>query len=69
MRVRTWLESRGLLDAAGEERLRAELTARVDRAVQEAEAFAPAHPGQIFDHVYADPPARVRAQWAAVREG
>jgi TPP-dependent pyruvate/acetoin dehydrogenase alpha subunit len=66
-RVRTWLAGRGVLDATGEEALRAELTDRVARAVQDAEAFAPAHPGQIFEHVYADPPARLRRQADAAR--
>jgi len=68
VRVRGWLEGRGMLDVAGEEALRAELAARVNAAVEEAEALPPAHPGQIFEHVYADPPPRVRAQWDAVRE-
>ncbi len=68
VRVRAWLEHQGLLDAAGEERLREELAAQVAAAVDAAEALPPAHPGQIFDHVYADPPPRVRAQWDAVRE-
>ena len=69
VRVRAWLAAAGLLDEAGEEELRAELGAQVASAVEAAEAFPPAHPGQIFEHVYADPPARVRAQWDAAAEG
>ena len=68
-RVRTWLEGQGLLDADGEERLRAELAAESNAAVDAAEAFTPAHAGQIFDHVYADPPPRFQAQREAAREG
>jgi pyruvate dehydrogenase E1 component alpha subunit len=48
-----------------EEALRAEVVAEVDAALTRAEGFPPATAGQIFDHVYADPPPRVAAQRAA----
>lgn len=65
-RVRAYLRARGLLDEEGEQRMQAELSEEVERAVRDAEAFRPAHPGQIFDHVYARPPARVQDQWRSV---
>jgi pyruvate dehydrogenase E1 component alpha subunit len=62
LRVRALLSARGLLDASSEERLRAEVAEEVNTAVQAAEAHPRATPRQLFDHVYADPPARVRRQ-------
>ncbi len=61
-RVRAYLRGRGLLDGPAEERMAAELRDQVDQAVREAEAFAPAHPGQLFEHVYGRPPGRVESQ-------
>jgi pyruvate dehydrogenase E1 component alpha subunit len=67
-RLRAHLRDRGLLDDAAEQRLLAEVTDEVAAAVNEAEGFAPAHPGQIFEHVFAEPTPRLRDQRdAAVR--
>jgi pyruvate dehydrogenase E1 component alpha subunit len=64
-RVRLHLEARGLHDESAEASLRAEIAEEVAAAVAEAEAFAPAHPGQIFEHVYAEPFGRLARQWDA----
>ncbi len=63
-RVRVELAERGLLDEAGEQLLAEELKAEINAAVAAAEAGAGARPEQIFEHVYADPPERVRRQRA-----
>ena len=65
-RVRAYLEARGLLDEAAEQRMQGELREQVDQAVQDAEGSAPAHPGQLFEHVYGRPPERVQRQWRSV---
>jgi pyruvate dehydrogenase E1 component alpha subunit len=67
-RVRRYLRTHGLLDEAAEELMQAELRVEVDEAVREAEAHGAAHPGQLFEHVYGNPPARVQAQWRSVEE-
>jgi pyruvate dehydrogenase E1 component alpha subunit len=66
VRLRTWLTARGTLTPDGEEAMRGEIAEELAVALRAAEAFPPAHAGQIFEHVYADPPARVREQWRAV---
>jgi pyruvate dehydrogenase E1 component alpha subunit len=65
-RVRAYLRGRGLLDEEAEQRIETELREEVERAVRAAEAFAPAHSGQIFEHVYGRPPARVESQRRSV---
>lgn len=67
LRMRKHLDAVGLLDEAGEERLREELKAEVDAAVAEAEALPRSRPEQIFEHVYSNPPARMMSQWEEVR--
>ena len=62
VRLRNYLEDAGALKPGAEERMREELEAELEAALRAAEATADARPGQIFDHVYADPPARVAAQ-------
>jgi pyruvate dehydrogenase E1 component alpha subunit len=64
VRLRAELTERGLLDAAADEQHAAELKAEINLAVTAAEAGAIAQPEQIFEHVYADPPERVRRQRA-----
>ena len=61
-RVRRYLRAHRLLDERAEARMQAELSDEVERAVRAAEAFTPAHPGQIFEHVYGRPPERVERQ-------
>ena len=55
----------GSLDEAAEERLVDELREEVDAAFAAAEAAPAAGPAALFDHVYADPPDRLRRQRAA----
>jgi pyruvate dehydrogenase E1 component alpha subunit len=61
-RVRRHLAERGLTDEASEEALRAEAKAEVDAAVAAVEAEPAPGVDALFDHVYADPPARVARQ-------
>ena len=55
----------GCADEAAEERLVDELREEVDAAFAAAEAAPAAGPAALFDHVYADPPDRLRRQRAA----
>ncbi len=67
-RLRAYLEEAGWLTSPLEERMRAE----IDEEVQDALARAESHVGprreQIFDHVYGDPPERVRKQFQALSD-
>jgi pyruvate dehydrogenase E1 component alpha subunit len=65
-RVRTYLRSRRLLDENVEARMRSSLREQVDQAAREAEAYTPAHAGQLFEHIYGRPPGRVEGQWRSV---
>jgi pyruvate dehydrogenase E1 component alpha subunit len=64
-RVRCYLSARGLVDAASEEGLRAQVKAEIDAAVADVESGPAPGVEAVFDHVYANPPARVAAQRAA----
>jgi pyruvate dehydrogenase E1 component alpha subunit len=64
-RVRRYLSARGLVDAASEEGLRAQVKAEIDAAVADVESGPAPGVEAVFDHVYANPPARVAAQRAA----
>src|SRR5947209_3033789 len=68
VRIESYLRATGLLSEEAQQRMQAELTEEVDRAVRQAEAFRAAHPGQIFEHVYGRPPGRVRTQWRSVSD-
>lgn len=61
-RVQRYLMSRGLLDEAGDEELRRDIDEEITVAIEAAEGFEPPHSGQIFTHVYADPPERLLQQ-------
>jgi pyruvate dehydrogenase E1 component alpha subunit len=65
-RVRSYLQGAGVLQASVEERLQAEIETEIAEALAAAEARAGARAAQIFEHVYADPPARVLAQRRAL---
>jgi pyruvate dehydrogenase E1 component alpha subunit len=65
VRLRTWLTARATLTPEHEEEMRGGIAAELAGAWREAEAFAPPHAAQVFEHVYADPPPRVRDQWRA----
>jgi pyruvate dehydrogenase E1 component alpha subunit len=67
--LRAQLRERGLLGDDAHEALAAQLKEEINQAVAAAEAGAVAQPRQIFDHVYADPPVRVRRQRAALVGG
>jgi pyruvate dehydrogenase E1 component alpha subunit len=62
-RLRRYLGAKGLVDDAMHERFEAEADAEVRAAVERAEArMQAASPLDMFDHVYGDVPAEVRAQ-------
>jgi pyruvate dehydrogenase E1 component alpha subunit len=61
-RFRRYLETKGLLDAAGEAALDAEVDAEIRTAVERAEARMQANLLDGFDHVYAEPTVELRAQ-------
>jgi pyruvate dehydrogenase E1 component alpha subunit len=61
-RVRRYLTAEGLVDAASEEALVAELRAEFDAAFAEVEASAPPAAAALFDHVYGRPPGRLERQ-------
>ena len=69
VRMQLYMVARGLLDENTEAALDAELTAEMEAAVVEAEAYPPPHVGQIFDHVYASEPPRVARQRRAAEGG
>lgn len=69
VRLRPYLEARGLTDAAAEAALVQSLEAEVDAAVTEAEAVPPPGAEALFDHVYAQEPARVTRQRAEATGG
>jgi pyruvate dehydrogenase E1 component alpha subunit len=62
VRVRTYLTARGLLSEADEEALRQQISAELSEAIAAAEAHPPKNADQVFEHVYARPPARVAEQ-------
>ena len=64
-RVRRYLTARGLVDAASEEALRAQVEAEIDAAVADVEGGPAPGVNAVFDHVYANPPRRVIEQRAA----
>jgi TPP-dependent pyruvate/acetoin dehydrogenase alpha subunit len=61
-RFRRYLEGKGLLDAAAEATLEAEVEAEIREAVERAEARMEANLLDVFEHVYAEPTAELRAQ-------
>jgi pyruvate dehydrogenase E1 component alpha subunit len=67
-RLRRHLSERGLVDGASEAQVRAEAKARVDAAVAEVEGAPRPGIDALFDHVYANPPARVARQREASRK-
>src|ERR671911_360037 len=57
--------ARGLVDAASEEALRAQVEAEIDAAMADVEGGPAPGVNAVFDHVYANPPPRVIEQRAA----
>ena len=69
LRMRRHLGHRGLLDEAGDARLRDEIREDIQRALKEAEGFAPKPPLEtLFADVYAEPLWQQREQLAEVEE-
>jgi pyruvate dehydrogenase E1 component alpha subunit len=64
-RVQRHLAGRGLWDDARRAAVEAELSAEVEEALVVARAAPPPDPSQLFDTVYADPPATLLRQRAA----
>ena len=63
LRVRRYLTRRGVLDEAADVRVRDEVRAELQRALAEAEAFAPKPPVEtLFEDVYAEPLRQQREQ-------
>jgi 2-oxoisovalerate dehydrogenase E1 component alpha subunit len=69
LRMRRYLGRRGALDDAADEKIRAEVREALQRALKEAEAFAPKPPvGTLFEDVYAAPLPHLREQLAELEE-
>ena len=68
-RLRTYLEDAGLLDAGMEERIRTDIEQELADSLAAAEAYGGPRAAQIFDHVYAEEPARVSEQRRASEQG
>lgn len=62
LRVRRWLESKGLWDDTREEVLQAEATAWVEAQVEAMNAMPPPDPAEIFRHMYAEVPPHLAEQ-------
>lgn len=69
IRYRRFLMDRGLLTGPEETRMKEELLAEINAAVDQFEALPPTRPEQLFDLVYEQKTAQLQAQQAAVREG
>jgi pyruvate dehydrogenase E1 component alpha subunit len=67
-RLRAYLEDAGALDAGMEEQVRTEIEQALADALAAAEGHGPPAAAQIFDHVYAEEPARVREQRRAAED-
>jgi len=63
-RVIKHLTGRGLWSEERDRETRASVRAEVDAALERAATFPPATPSQVFEHVYAELPERVRRQRA-----
>jgi pyruvate dehydrogenase E1 component alpha subunit len=68
-RLRTYLQETGALEPGAEERLREQIEEQIAAALAAAEQQAGGRAAQIFDHVYADPPARLIDQRRALIGG
>jgi len=61
-RVVRYLTQRGLWDEKRDKETRAGVRAEVDAALEKAVAFPVVTPNQLFDHIYAELPERLRRQ-------
>jgi len=60
--VRTWLESRGVVEPDDTERWTAELNDEIGAAIREAEELPPPPLETLFTDVYAEMPAHIAEQ-------
>jgi pyruvate dehydrogenase E1 component alpha subunit len=58
------LTQRGLWSEDRDKAIRASVRAEIDAALEKAATFPPPVPSDLFEHVYADLPARLRRQRA-----
>jgi pyruvate dehydrogenase E1 component alpha subunit len=65
-RLRSYLHERGVLPQGAEDRMQGEIEEEIAAALATAEARAGGRAEQLFDHVYADPPARLLEQRRAL---
>jgi pyruvate dehydrogenase E1 component alpha subunit len=63
-RVIKHLTQRGLWSEDRDKAIRATVRAEIDAALEKAATFPPPVPSDLFEHVYADLPARLRRQRA-----
>ena len=68
-RLHRYLTARGLWDEARSAALDADVAAEIERALASATSGEAPHAGQLFEHVYADPPERLQRQRARKTEG
>jgi TPP-dependent pyruvate/acetoin dehydrogenase alpha subunit len=61
-RLQRYLAGRGLWDDAARAAMEGEIAEEIDAAVDAAMSMPTARPGDVFDNVFAEPPARVRRQ-------
>jgi pyruvate dehydrogenase E1 component alpha subunit len=66
LRLRAYLEARGILDPDAEAEMAAAIGAEIGAAVESMEAQSQTSVGQLFEHVYAEPTPRLRRQRAEV---
>lgn len=62
LRLRAYLEARGLLDETGEAEMREAIGAEIAAAVESMEAQSQTSAAQLFENVYAEPTPRLRRQ-------
>jgi 2-oxoisovalerate dehydrogenase E1 component alpha subunit len=67
VRMRTYLQSRGVLDEAREQAMKAEYTAEVEAAVKEYLATPKQPVDAMFDYLYANPPRYIEDQKAIAK--
>jgi pyruvate dehydrogenase E1 component alpha subunit len=66
-RLRAHLREQGVLTEEQEQEMLAEVQLTIDEAVAEAEAHPQPDPAELFEHVYAEMPERLRKQATAAR--
>ena len=67
VRTRTYLQSRGILDEAREQAMKAEYTAEVEAAVKEYLGTPKQSTDAMFDYLFANPPRYIEGQKAIAR--